>query len=281
MLRREDTEAIATPKKEAYVKGEVLNEKMRKFYLLFGLIPFLGMFLLVGCASMKTLKLNSIELTNQLHAGMQYSEVEALMGKPKSSQVVGDQWIARWNLQEMWRGYIPYDLVFKASDKTLISWSENSQAFAQKQEQLKMVADELNKADLGNSATSGGGASASFENDRDLMNYYAGSYYSFNAVGGGQTGGTERKLSLCPDGRYYSSSESGYSGDAGRPGAWGNASQGSGGGTWKITGSKTAGTIAMTNANGNTTAYKYETCGDGCYYFGNIKYAYAGKPECR
>jgi hypothetical protein len=163
----------------------------------------------------------------------------------------------------------------------LISWSENQQAYAQRQEQMKMVADELEKADLASSASSGAGPSASFENDPDLMNYYVGSYYSFSGVAGGQTGGTERKLSLCPDGKYYSSSESGYSGDAGTAGAWGTASQGGGGGTWKITGSKTSGTIAMTNASGKTTVYKYETCGNGCYYFGSVKYAYAGKPECR
>jgi hypothetical protein len=235
---------------------------------------------LTGCSSMKTMQLDSIQLTNQLKPGMTYTEVESLMGKPKSTQIVGEKWIARWNLQEKWKGYVPYDLVFNASDKTLISWSENQQAYAQKQEQLKFVADELEKSNI-NTATSGGGPSAAFENDPALMNYFEGSYYSFSAVGGGQTGGTERKLSLCPGGRYISSSESGYSGDAGTAGAWGNTSQGGGGGTWKITGSKTAGTIAMTNAGGNTTTYKFETCGDGCIYIGSIKYAYAGKPECR
>ena len=246
-------------------------------FLFYGFVFSLGIFF-TGCASMKTLQLNSIQKTNQLRPGMTYTEVEALLGKPKSSQMAGDQWIARWNLQEMWKGYIPYDLVFKASDRTLVSWSENKQAWAQQQENLKAFANELNKVDTSSSGSSGGGASANFQNDPDLMNYYVGSYYSFSAVGGGQTGGTERKLSLCPDGRYYSNSESGYSGQSG---AWGTASQGGGGGTWKITGTKTAGTIALTSASGKTNTYKYESCGNGCYYFGNVKYAYAGKPECR
>jgi hypothetical protein len=209
---------------------------------------------------------------------MTYAEVESLLGKPKSSQVMDTQWIARWNLQEMWRGYIPYDLVFKASDKTLISWSENTKAFNQKQEQLKVIADGLDKVDQSDSS---GGPSASFENDPTLMNYFKGSYYSFNAVGGGQTGGTERKVSLCPNGKYLSNAESGFSGNAGSSGAWGTASQGGGGGTWKITGTKTSGTIAMTSSSGKTTTYKYEVCGDGCIYFGNTKFAYAGNPECR
>jgi len=248
--------------------------------MFYKLIFLLGIFL-AGCTNMKTIQLNSIQKTNQLRPGMTYAEVEEILGKPKSSQVTGDQWIARWNLQEMWKGYVPYDLVFKASDRTLVSWTENKQAFAQKQEQLKAFADQLDKVDTAGAGSSGGGPSANFQNDPDLMNYYVGSYYSFSAVGGGQTGGTERKLSLCPGGKYYSNSESGYSGQAGQPGAWGTASQGGGGGTWKITGSKTAGTIAMTSASGKTTTYKYESCGNGCYYFGNIKYAYAGKPECR
>ena len=254
---------------------------MKKSEIFLIIVAVVLTLILSGCSSMKTMQLDSIQLTNQLRPGMTYTEVESLMGKPKSTQIIGEQLIARWNLQEKWKGYIPYDLVFNASDKTLVSWSENQQAYAQKQEQLKYIADELEKSDLASSTSSGEGPSASFQNDADLMNYYVGSYYSFSGVAGGQTGGTERKLSLCPDGKYYSSSESGYSGDSGTSGAWGTASQGGGGGTWKITGSKTSGTIAMTSASGKTTTYKFESCGNGCYYFGNVKYAYAGKPECR
>ncbi len=233
-------------------------------------------FVFAGCASMKSLQLNSVQLTNQLRPGMTYSEVESLLGKSKSYQVVDDQFIARWTLQEMWRGYIPYDFVFNAADQTLISWSENTKAFNQKQEQLQVIADELNKADLANTTSGSAGTSPSFENDQSLMDYFKGMYYSFSAVGAGQTGGTERKISLCPDGRYYSSSESGYSGTG-----WGTASQGGGGGTWRITGTKTSGNILMTDANGKSTTYKYEVCGDGCIYFVNNKFAYAGNPECR
>jgi hypothetical protein len=70
-------------------------------------------------------------------------------------------------------------------------------------------------------------------------------------------------------------------GIAGTAGAWGTASQGGVGGTWKITGSKTSGTIAMISASGKTTSYKFEVCGDGCIYFGNSKFAYTGNPECK
>ena len=244
---------------------------------------------------MTTMSLNSVELTNQLRPGMPYSEVEAILGKPRSTAMVNNQWIARWNLQEMWRGYVPYDMAFNPADQTLISWSENTQAFEQQQQQLKLVADELEKqspaattpegktttAPEGKTTTAPEGkttAVSPFENDATLMYYFSGEYYSFSAVGGGQTGGTERKISLCENGKYFSSSESGYSGNAG---AWGTASQGGYSGTWRITGNKNTGTIVTTDNNGRSTTYKYETCGSNCLYLGNIKYAYTGEGKCR
>lgn len=253
-------------------------KRKNSFPYLFLLLFF---FILAGCfSSQQTMKRNSIELTNQLHAGMPYAEVEALLGKPKTTINAGEQLIARWNLQEMWRGYIPYDLFFDGNDKTLISWSENSKAFEQQQAQLQIVADEAKKLEAARAAkNSGGGAAANFENDAELMAHFQGSYYSFtsSAVGGGSS---ERKVSFCPNGRYISSSESGYSGGAGTSGAWGTASQNGGGGTWKITGTKSSGTIAITS-NGKTSTYKYSSCGNGCLYLGSTKYAYSGAAECR
>ena len=246
------------------------------------LFLLLFILLLTGCfSSQQTMKLNSIELTNQLHAGMSYSEVEALLGKPKSSRSSSEQLIVRWNLQEMWKGYIPYDLVFNSSDKTLVSWSENSKAFEQQQAQLAVVANEVQKMEQSQTAKStGGGSSANFENDPALMKYFQGAYYHFSSSSVG-TGGTEKEISLCPNGSYFSSSESGYSGGAGTAGTWGTNSQGGGGGKWKITGSKTSGTIALTNSSGKTTTYKFSTCGDGCIYLGSTKYGYNGSPKCR
>jgi len=254
---------------------------MKPHQFFFFLLLIATTYMIFSCGSTKTLALNSVQLTNQLRPGMSYAEVENILGKPKSSQVMDDKWIARYNLQEMWKGYVPYDIVFNSKDQTLISWSENTKAWEDKQAQLKVVADAVEQPQPANPATpvSGSGTTApSGENNPDLMKYFAGSYYSFSAVGGGQTGGTERKISLCADGRYISSSESGYSGGSG---AWGTASQGGGGGTWSIKGTKTTGTIVTTNRNGQPTTYKYEVCGDGCIYFGNTKFAYAGAPDCR
>lgn len=63
--------------------------------------------------------LNSVQLTNQLQQGMSYDEVVEIWGSPKSSKTENNFWIVRWNLQEMWKGYVPYDFVFNPADKTL------------------------------------------------------------------------------------------------------------------------------------------------------------------
>jgi len=88
----------------------------------------------MSCGSMKTMSLNSVELKGQLRPGMPYAEDESILGKPKSSRVEDDKWIARWNRQEMWRGYVPYDIVFNAGDQTLISWAENTKAWDARRE---------------------------------------------------------------------------------------------------------------------------------------------------
>ncbi|HBH83256.1 MAG: hypothetical protein A2X05_03655 [Bacteroidetes bacterium GWE2_41_25] len=87
------------------------------------------------------MSLNSVEFTGKLRPGMTYTEVESVLGKPKSTRIGNDKWIAGWNLQEMCKGYIPYDMVFNSNDQTIISWFENTKAYEAQQEQLKMVGD--------------------------------------------------------------------------------------------------------------------------------------------
>ena len=231
-------------------------------------------------SSNQTMSLNSIQLTNQLHRGMSYSEVVELLGKPKSSHSNSEQLIVRWNLQEMWRGYIPYDLVFNASDKSLISWSENSKALELQQRQLKIIIDEMGKIEQAISTTNGSEIAANVNNDPVLMKYFQGAYFYYNSSSGG-TGGTEKEISLCPNGMYFYSSESSYSGGAGTSDAWGTSSQNGDSGTWKITGTKKSGIIVMTSSNGEISTVEYSTCGNGCVYFAGDKYGYNGAPKCR
>lgn len=252
---------------------------MKHRLFIFCLLALAGSISFTGCGSSKTMGLNSVQLTNQLQPGMTYDEVVEILGSPKSSKTENNSWIVRWNLQEMWKGYVPYDFVFNPADKTLVSWAENNAAYEQKQEQLKVIADEVDKASV---ASQGSGEPAPmFENDSELMKSFAGYYYSFSAVGGGQTGGTERKVMLCPNGTYRMASETGYSGNAGTANAWGSASQGGGDGSWRITGDMNAGTLVTTDNQGSSTTYPYERCGSDCVYFGNTKFALAGPPDCR
>lgn len=248
---------------------------MRKIHIIQALCLIFILPLLQNCGSSKSMALNSAEKTAELRPGMHYDEVVELLGKPKSSQMTQEAWLVRWNLQEMWKGYVPYDMAFDPDSQELLFWSANEEEFQRKQEQLKVIVDAVEQ-----SSSTGGGASATGPNDPELMKQFAGRYYSFSAVGGGQTGGTERQVILCPNGNYREASESGYSGGAGTSGAWGSASQGGGGGTWRITGNMNEGTITTVSRDGSATNYNFSRCGSDCVYFGNTKFAYAGPPDC-
>jgi hypothetical protein len=170
-------------------------------------------------------------------------------------------------------------MVFDPQTQTLISWSENEADYQKSQEQIGEMAKALEESQAASGGGGGGGggnASATGPNDPQLMQQFAGTYYSFSAVGGGQTGGTETSVTLCPDGTYYNSSETGYSGSG-----WGSASQGGNRGTWRIVGNMNEGTLTTVTSSGSATEYKYSRCGNDCVYFGNNKFAYAGPPKCR
>jgi len=226
-----------------------------------------------GCATSGG-GLGSAEKTGQLRPGMTNEDVVDLLGEPKSSQMVEGKWIVRWSLHQMWKGWVPYDLEFDPKTKTLLAWAANEEDYRKSQEVMGKLATAL-------SAGSGGRAPAAGPNDPELMRKMAGSYYSFSSAGLSYSGGTERKVVLCPSGRYYDSSESSYSNDAGTSDAWGAASQGSGGGTWRIQGDLQQGTITMIDSRGNATSYQYSRCGEDCIYFGQVKFAYAGPADCR
>ncbi len=214
--------------------------------------------------------LDSAKKTSQLRPQMTYDQVVALLGEPESTELRNGKLVALYWLHEMWKGNIPYDLTFDARSKRLISWKKNEEKLAEEQAYWASLASIIPG---GNEGGAGGGGAAG-PNDAGLMQQFAGYYYSFSSSGLGYTGGTERKLMLCPDGRYFDSAESGYSGSG-----WGSASQGSGGGRWSIQGDMNGGTITFTNKNGSEQV-KFSRCGSDCVYFGSIKFAYAGPPQC-
>jgi hypothetical protein len=122
----------------------------------------------------------------------------------------------------------------------------------------------------------GGGGGGSSE----LVSYFSGEWYSFTS---GSTiygsGGTERTMTLCPNGDFRDSSEFGASGT----GEWGVASAQGGGGRWTIQGNKTQGVIIVTYANGQSKRITYELIPNKgkVFNFDGVMFAFAGEPKCR
>lgn len=122
----------------------------------------------------------------------------------------------------------------------------------------------------------GGGGGGSSE----LVGYFSGEWYSFTS---GSTiygsGGTERTMTLCPNGDFRDSSEFGASG----AGEWGVASAQGGGGRWTVQGNKTEGVLIVTYNNGQSKrmTYQHNPEKGKVYYFDGVMFVYAGEPKCR
>jgi len=268
---------------ELFIGGNGLRvgtrDHWRKIVILFAIS---GIILISGCATMgESAGLGTADKTAQLKTGMTYEQVEALLGKPESSKTFKGQQIVRWNLHEYWKGWVPYDMIFDARKKTLVSWSANEKEIqASQQKWAGMLGTSGSASGATKTQGSRGAATAAGTSDANLMRQMSATYYSFSSAGVGYSGGTERRVVLCLDGRYHSGSESGYSGRAGTAGAWGSASQRKGQGTWRIVGNTQQGTLTTISSDGTPTEYPYRSCGQGCYYFGNTKFAVEGPARC-
>ncbi len=226
--------------------------------------------LIAGCAG-TNFELDSAKKTNHLQPGMAYAEVVSILGEPKQTQVVGERLVGRWILQEKWVGFVPYDMVFDPKTRQLVSWSRNEKYFEESQKQLQVISDVLVQGM--EEASSGGGTSLTGPNDANLQRQFAVKLYRFSAVGGGQTGGSETSITLCADGRMFSSGESGYSG-----GGWGTASQSGDAGRWRIQGNMQQGKI-VTVQSGKAWEYEYSR-GSDYVVLGSTKYAISGRSGC-
>ena len=129
------------------------------------------------------------------------------------------------------------------------------------------------------SARPSAGNQPSGPSDNNLMKYFAGEYYYYSSgstISGGA--GTERKVTLCPDGLYRDSSEFSASGTD-----WGAANAQSGAARWSIQGDTTQGMIVVTYANGQSKRFTYRVVSkdEGTISFDGVTFAYAGAPKCR
>ncbi len=122
------------------------------------------------------------------------------------------------------------------------------------------------------------GNSAGGSSNTDLMRYFAGQWYSYTS---GSTiygsAGTERKMTLCPNGLYRDSSEFSASGEE-----WGRAQAQAGWGRWAILGDKSQGVINVTSPNGRSKRIPYRVVSkeEQTINFDGIVFVFAGKASC-
>jgi len=119
----------------------------------------------------------------------------------------------------------------------------------------------------------GAGAGDPGPSDPALVQQMAGYYYSYQ-------GSTERKLMLCPDGRFFLNRESSYS-NSSPDMSWGAASQSSGDGRWAISGRPSQGVLAFTYAGGGGDRFEYRMVDQGCIAFNGTTYCRQGPADCR
>lgn len=117
-------------------------------------------------------------------------------------------------------------------------------------------------------------------NDQGLMQQMAARYYGYQ-------GSTESRTALCPNGSYYDTSESSYSGSGSdslgnETMAWGAASQGQSGGTWTVQGSVQQGVITVSYSNGSVSRINYRAIDNqGCYNFNSSTMCREGPANCQ
>jgi hypothetical protein len=129
------------------------------------------------------------------------------------------------------------------------------------------------------SAGRSAGNQASVSSNTDLMRYFAGEWYSYSSgstIYGGA--GTERKMTLCPNGLYRDSSEFSASG-----GGWGSASAQANWGRWSIQGDKVQGVIIVMSPNGQSKRIPYRIISkeQQTINFDGVMFAFAGAATCR
>lgn len=116
--------------------------------------------------------------------------------------------------------------------------------------------------------------------DPQMMNELAGEYYHYS-------GSTEKKIMFCPEGAFFDSSESSYSGRGSdslgnQTMAWGNASQNQGSGQWSIQGNAQSGTITLAYKSGKRVEMRYVAGPEkGCFKFNGTLFCYSGPAKCK
>jgi len=126
----------------------------------------------------------------------------------------------------------------------------------------------------------GGPGGSPGPSDQQMMEAIAGEYYSY-------AGSTEKKIMFCPEGIFFDSSESSYSGVGtdslgNQTMAWGAAGQNQGSGQWAIQGTPQSGKITLVYKSGKRVEVNYQAGPEkGCYKFDGTVFCYSGPARCK
>lgn len=97
-----------------------------------GLTLLLLFAFIAGCAT-GVGGFGSVSKTNQLAPGMTPDEVKAVLGDPSQTQFIADKWIWKYSLQQPWKGYIPYYMVFTGKPAVLQEWLADEDEYMRQQ----------------------------------------------------------------------------------------------------------------------------------------------------
>ena len=78
--------------------------------------------------------LGSVSKTNQLSPGMKSDQVKAVLGEPSQTQFVSDKWVWKYSLHELWKGFIPYYMVFGRDTQILEQWFADEAEYMRQQQ---------------------------------------------------------------------------------------------------------------------------------------------------
>ena len=85
------------------------------------MVLIMNLLILNGCAGTGG-GLNSISKTNQLMPGMNANNVKNILGSPSQTQFIAEKWVWKYSLHQVWKGFVPYYLIFGKDDNKLKSW---------------------------------------------------------------------------------------------------------------------------------------------------------------
>ena len=88
---------------------------------------------LVGCAGMGGCVCSASQ-TNQLAPGMKSAGVRTVLGDPSQTQFISNKWVWKYSLNEPWKGFIPYYVVFGRDTQLLEQWFTDEAEYARQQQ---------------------------------------------------------------------------------------------------------------------------------------------------